>query len=32
MSKAFALASRAHNALRNDEDTELLRSELFSIE
>ena len=32
VTNAFGLASRTHNALRNDQDTELLRSELFSIE
>ena len=30
--KEFGLMARARNALRNDHDTELLRSELFSIE
>ena len=30
--KEFALSARARNVLRNDQDTELLRSELFSID
>ena len=30
--KGFGVSSRTRNALRNDQDTELLRSELFSIE
>ena len=30
--KEFGLTARTRNALRNDRDTELLRSELFSIE